>query len=186
MASLLAGRGATVLDADRMAHRELERPEVRGEVVRALGEGVRGPDGRIERRAVAEAVFGRPERLRALEAILHPRVLAAFEAEIERRRAPPGEPREVVVLDAPLLWEAGGRALCDERLFVEASPETRARRARERGWAEGEIERREARQVPLEEKRAAATYVIDNDGDLARTEEQVDRFWRERLAPRLV
>jgi dephospho-CoA kinase len=187
VAALLAERGATILDADRLAHDELGSEEVRAEVVEALGPGVLSPEGAIDRRAVANVVFADPPRLRRLEGILHPRVLARFAGEIQRLREAgrAGGPRGVVVLDAPLLAEAGGLGMCDERLFVDAARETRLRRARERGWSDAELERREGRQLPLAEKRAAATYVIDNDGDLAATKAAVDRFWRERIAPRL-
>lgn len=185
VAALLQERGAAVLDADRLAHEELQRPEVRDEVEAAFGPGVVGRDGGIDRGALGALVFENRPKLLALEAIVHPRVMARIAAEIERRGAAPGEARKVVALDAPLLVEAGGAGLCDEVLFVDAAPETRERRARERGWPPGELGRREARQVPLAEKRAGATAAIDNDGDLAATAAAVDRFWRERIAPRL-
>jgi dephospho-CoA kinase len=185
VAALLSDHGAFVLDADRLAHRELERPEVRASVTAAFGPEVVA-QGTIDRRALAGLVFSDPVRLRRLESILHPRVLAVIGAEIDRlaERREDGR-RGVVVLDAPLLVEAGGAGLCDETLFIEASRETRQRRARERGWDERELERREAHQRPLAEKRAAATTVVHNDGDLADTAIAVDRFWRERIAPRL-
>lgn len=183
--AMLAARGAKVLDADRMAHAELERPEVRDEVVALLGPEVRGPGGALDRAAIARAVFGDRARLARLEGIVHPRVMAEIGAEIERARAPEGGTRRVIVLDAPLLAEAGGMGLCDERLFVDAPREVRERRAAERGWAPGELERREARQRGLAEKRSEATFVIDNGGDLAATEARVDEFWRERIASRL-
>jgi len=184
-AKRLRERGARVLDADRCAHEELLRPEVRSLVAEALGPAALDAEGKVDRRAVSEVVFREPAKLRALEAILHPRVMARLAEEIAAAGTPPGAPRAVVALDVPLLAEAGGLDWCDERLFVDAPLEARRARALARGWAPGELERREARQRPLDEKRALATCVIDNGGDEAALASRVDRFWDERVAPRL-
>jgi dephospho-CoA kinase len=181
VAKLLAERGAAVLDADALAHRELEREEVRARIVRELGPEVLAADGRtIDRRALGERVFADRAALARLEAIVHPGVLAAFERALAAREGAP-----VLVFDAPLLVEAGALGRCDEVLFVDASREAREARARARGWAPGEIERREARQLPLAEKRARASFVLRNDGDLGEAAAEVARFWQERIAPRL-
>lgn len=185
VAAHLHDRGATVLDADRLAHEELARPEARAALLEALGPAALGPDGAADRKSIADIVFRDPERLRRLEAILHPRVLARMAEEVARRATPAGARREVVVLDAPLLAEAGGLGMCEEVLFVDAPLAARLERAKGRGWSEEELRRREARQMPLEEKRRAASFVARNDGDLAALEAEVDRFWRARIAPRI-
>lgn len=186
VSSLLGAHGAAVLDADRLAHEELGSPAVRAEVLSIFGESVfEATSGEVDRRALGRAVFGDPARLRRLEEILHPRVMARIAAELDAKRAGPGEPRRVVVLDVPLLLEASGIGLCDEVVFIDVPLEMRLERVRERGWAEGELERRESRQAPLARKRAAAGFVIDNGGDLMATAAQVERFWRERIAQRI-
>lgn len=178
IAALLVERGAQTIDADALAHGELERPEVREAVAAAFGPEVLDAGGAVDRRALAARVFDDPAALAKLEAIVHPGVIAAIGRALEATDAP------AIVLDVPLLAESGLAALCDELIFVDASRETRVARARARGWSEAELARREARQRPLEEKRAAATAVINNDGDLERTRRQVEEFWRRRVEGR--
>lgn len=178
VAKLLAERGAEVIDADALAHRELEREEVRDRVAAEFGREVLDAAGRaIDRKALGKRVFGDREALGRLEAIVHPGVLRALDQAIEG-----GGTGRVVVLDVPLIAETGALARCDEVLFVDASREVREARAREvRGWPAGELERREAHQQPLGEKRARASFIVRNDGDLAETRAQVERFWEERV-----
>jgi dephospho-CoA kinase len=184
VAAMLAERGARVLDADRLAHAELAREEIRDRVVAALGPEVLDASGRaIDRSALGRRVFGDRAALARLEAIVHPGVLAAIERELEAGRPGATGRQPVLVLDVPLLAEAGVLGRCREVLFVEAPRAVREARARSRGWAAGELERREAHQAPLEEKRARATFVVRNDGDLAETSAQVARFWAERVEP---
>ena len=78
------------------------------------------------------------------------------------------------LLDVPLLFEAGLFEICDTVVFVEASDEARAERARRRGWADDELIRREQNQLPLADKRARSQHIIDNNGDLSATEQAVD------------
>jgi dephospho-CoA kinase len=90
--------------------------------------------------------------------------------------------RPAVVLDAPLLLEAGWDAICDIVLMVDAARETRLARARNRGWSETQFDEREAAQWPVERKREAADVVVNNDG----TEEELSRavrgFWEQHVA----
>ncbi|HZV03376.1 MAG TPA: dephospho-CoA kinase [Planctomycetota bacterium] len=173
IASLLAKKGAVVLDADKLAHEQLARPEVAREVEKAFGTA--------DRKKLGQIVFGDQEKLRRLEGILHPLVLAAM---AERLRDLAGKPSSVAVLDVPLAAEAGVKA--DLTLFVDASLETRRERARTtRGWAEGELERRESRQLSPEEKRQLADAVVSNDRGVAEAERDVERIWKALVEPRL-
>ena len=81
-----------------------------------------------------------------------------------------------VLLDVPLLFEAGLHEICDTIVFVHASDAVRTARAKSRGWADNELARREASQLPLEEKRSRSQHVIDNDGDLKFTARAVDEL----------
>lgn len=167
VARLLAGSDGRVLDADQLAHGVLEEPEVRRWLEQRFGSGVLA-DGRVDRAALGAAVFSDPAARRALEAQVHPRVRAALLAGVEAARAA-GVPR--VVLDVPLLLENeaehGLPAQCDALVFVDADAKVRdARAVARRGWASGELERREALQLPLATKRDRADFVIRNEGDL--------------------
>jgi len=162
-AAALADLGCLVSDSDQAAKAELDVPEVRDALVRWWGPRVLGVGGRIDRAQVAAIIFSDPEARRRLEALVHPRLRAARSALIDRAAAldAPG-----VVIDAPLLFEAGLDTECDAVLFIDAPRELRAARVRAtRGWDEGELERRERAQFPLEQKRARSSAVIENAGD---------------------
>jgi len=164
--------GFVVIDSDREAKAALDRPEVRDELVRWWGKGVLGAEGRVDRKVVAGIVFADAAERRRLEALVHP-LVKATRAELVRRAAAEGKPG--VVVDAPLLIEAGSDAECDAVVFVDAPRERRLERVRAtRGWDEAELTRREAAQLPLEAKRARADAVVLNDADPATLRRRVE------------
>jgi dephospho-CoA kinase len=180
VARMLAGRGAVILDADAFA-RDALAPGTPGEsaVVDRFGEQVRGPDGALDRAALAALVFADPARLRALEAIVHPDVRARIAEGAARER----DTERVVVIDSPLLIEMGQHDDVDLVVVVSAPEEVQIRRAVEgRGLSEEDVRRRLAVQLPLEEKAEQADVVLDNGGDLAELERQVDRLWADLVA----
>jgi dephospho-CoA kinase len=186
VAELLVKRGAVLLDADRMAHAVLEQADVAAQVAEAFGAGVKDDHGRVDRKRLAEVVFRDPAKLKKLEALVHPHVIASILTRLSELAQPAGRERKVAILDVPLAGEAGLMESVDLRVFVEASEETRRRRAREnRSWSPGELERREARQLPIAEKRAKADVVVRNDGDVAEAEQDVERFWTSVVRPRV-
>ena len=88
----------------------------------------------------------------------------------------------VAVIDAPLLLEAGWSDLCDSLVFVEACRANRLERTSLRNWSAGEIVRREATQMPIEEKRRLATWSIRNDGSRDELADQVESLWNSILS----
>jgi dephospho-CoA kinase len=186
VARMLAELGAGVLDADQTGHAVLaEDAEVRAEMRKRWGDAVFAADGSVDRVAVGKRVFaldslGEANR-RFLEGLLHPRIRRRLESERDQFVA---EGRAAVVLDAPLLLEAGwGKALCDTVLFVDAPPEVRLARARSRGWSEADFSRREAAQWPIEEKRRHADVVLQNAGSEADLRQSVMQFWNKLRLP---
>lgn len=179
-----AGEDGRFVDCDRIAHDALREPAVLAAVRESFGPAVFGPAGEVERRALAEVVFHDPAALARLEEIVHPRVIARVQELLQHESTPPGRPRRVVVLDAAV----GDRmrvADYDLVLFVDAPLAARRVRAQQRSkWSEGELERREARQAPLEAKKRMAHYVVVNDGELEETVSHVERFWTELVQPR--
>jgi dephospho-CoA kinase len=171
--------GAEVVEADRLGHAVLEEPEVRQALVERWGDEVLDEQGRIDRKAVARRVFGwtplAAEELAFLERLTHPRIgvrLRRIVKEWASRNVP------VVVLDAPVLFEAGWDAFCDKIVFVETPRTVRQQRARQRGWTDDEFAAREAAQESLDEKRRRADWVIDNSRSPDDTFVQVREFWR--------
>lgn len=181
VSGLLAEHGAFVLDADRIGH-DLIAPggAAHDAVVARFGASIVEPDGSISRPRLGAIVFSDPEARRALDAIVHPLVLP----EVNRRLAAYLETGNalVAVVDAALLVEAGMARAFHRLVVVRCVRETQIRRLMARnGLSQQEADRRIDAQAPLEAKLAAADYVIDTDGTMRQTREQVDRLWRDLL-----
>lgn len=183
VARMFRARGVPVIDADLLAREVVEKgSEGLAEVVKAFGQEVLLPDGSMDRAKVAEIVFADPEKRRALNRIVHPRI-AALSAQRVAELDAAGEP--LACYEAALLVE-NGLADAFRPLVVVVVPEaTQVARAMARDAAtEEQVRARVAAQHPLSAKVAAADFVIDNGGDLAATEERVDEVLaaiRERL-----
>ncbi|TYK47775.1 dephospho-CoA kinase [Actinomadura decatromicini] len=174
VSALLRARGAVVVDADRIA-REVVEPGTPGlaAVVAEFGEDVLLPSGGLDREKVGRIVFADPERLAALNAIVHPLVGERTE---ELMAAAPAD--AVVVYDVPLLAENGLASMYDEVVVVDAPEEARLDRlVARRGMTEEDARARMANQASPEERRAVATRVIDNSGTLDDLKKQVDALW---------
>jgi dephospho-CoA kinase len=175
VSAMLAERGAVVIDADAIVH-ELQAPgqPVLAAMVERFGPEILDGDGALRRKAVAELVFGDPEALADLGAIVHP----AVHAEIERRLAEQVGTDHVVILDVPLLVESGRSDLAG-MIVVDVDPELAiGRLVDQRGFTEADARARVARQASREERRARADVIIDNAGSLEELRRQVDDAWR--------
>lgn len=176
---LLAGHGAVVIDADRLA-REVVEPGTPGlaEVVETFGPGVLAADGSLDRPALGARVFGDDDARRRLEAIVHPRVRARA-AELERAAAPDA----VVVHDIPLLVETGQAERFDGVVVVDVPIDIQVQRLVEkRGMSEAEARARIAAQATREQRAGAADWIVDNTGSLADLEVAVARVWKDLRA----
>ena len=176
VAELMAERGAVVVNADALAHEALRNPGIIAQIQRRWGAGVLDAEGQVDRRKLADAVFGAEGEIDALNALVHP---AVAEASLRQIAAATRAGAPAVVLDAALLIEANMEEACDALVFVDASETKRRERARvHRGWDADEIRRREQRQAPLDDKRRRAHYVVRNDGSLDDLRAQVQAVWR--------
>lgn len=172
--------GAVLVDSDVLA-REVVAPGTEGlaEIVTAFGEGVLGPDGGLDRPALAAVVFGDPQARARLNAIVHPRVRDRTEELIARA---PGD--AVVVQDVPLLVETGSPAAFALVVVVHADGGDRVRRLVEsRGMAEADARARIAAQASDEQRHAAADVVLHNGGSPRELCTAVDALWHHRLVP---
>jgi dephospho-CoA kinase len=180
VARRLAEKGATVVDADLVA-REVVEPGTAGlrRVVEEFGPGVLRPDGTLDRPALGALVFADPQKLQALNAIVHPLVGQRTAELIEQAQA---SGAQICVHDVPLLVESGLAAAYEVLVVVAADPATQlARLTGDRGMTEAEARQRIAAQAPLADKVAVATHVIRNDGSLEELVEQVERLWESLL-----
>jgi dephospho-CoA kinase len=173
---LLAAHGASVIDADELA-REAVRPGERAldEVAARFGRGVLLPDGNLDRGRLGAIVFADPEARRDLERITHPRIAELMQERIATAIAGPAP---LIAVDIPLLFENAREAMFEGVLLVYAPLEVQLRRLRERnGLDEAAAMQRLAAQLPIDEKRDRATWVIDNGDGLDATSRAVDRWW---------
>jgi len=176
----LAELGAVIIDADKVGHEALKPDtEIWRKVVAAFGTGILKPNREIDRKKLGKIVFGNPEALTRLNQIMHPPMHQLVKAQIKEYRQQGGE---VVVLEVPLLIEAGWTSLVDE-VWVTVAPEpTVVRRLKEKvGLSERESLARIRSQLSSEERVKHADVVVDTDCDLGELRERVKEQW-QRLA----
>ncbi|WP_458085538.1 dephospho-CoA kinase [Streptomyces malaysiensis] len=173
---ILTSLGAVLIDSDRIAREVVESgtPGLAA-VVAEFGPEVLTGEGRLDRPRLGAIVFNDPERLSALNAIVHP-LVRDRSAELQSAAAPDA----VVVHDVPLLAENNLAPLYDLVMVVDATPETQLDRlVRLRGMAEDEARARMAAQATRAERLAIADVVIDNNGPIEALEPQVGKVWAD-------
>ena len=176
VSEMLRDLGAVVIDADLLA-REVVAPGTEGlaEIVEAFGPKVLTEDGQLDRPATGALVFGDEDARRRLEAIIHPRVRARA-AELEGEAGPAA----VVVHDIPLLAETGQEASFDAVIVVDVPVELQvARMVEMRGMTREEAESRVKAQATREQRRAIATYVIENIGTVEDLRDRVTEVFAD-------
>jgi dephospho-CoA kinase len=161
--------GAAVQSSDAVVHELYEGTQLREAVIARWGEEV-APNGVVDRAAVARRAFADEQGRAWLEATVWPLVGERMGTWLEQARALEPSPRAIVI-EVPLLFEAGLEGAYEATIAVVASEELRARRAAERGHAL--TAERAARQLTQEEKAAKATYVIENDGSVDQLERKL-------------
>jgi dephospho-CoA kinase len=185
VAKLFVELGAGLLDADRAGHEVLAHDaKVQEALVSRWGPSVLAPDGSIDRAAVAACVFAPGDKAEGerkfLESVLHVRIRQQLDTE-RSKYAAAGCP--AVVLDAPLLLEAGWGPLCDLLVMVDSPQSARLARALERGWTKEEFFRRESAQWSVDDKRRQANVLVTNDGTLDELREAVREVWQRHILP---
>lgn len=180
-ASLLSLGGVPVIDTDVIAHEIVEpgRPALT-EIAATFGPELIDTEGQLRRAELAEIVFSAPEKLKELEAILHPIIRDRWlgQAAIWRRE---GRAAGVVVI--PLLFETDAPSHFDAIICTACSPRTQHERLRARAWPENQIEQRISAQWPVEKKIAAANFVVWTEGAMETHRLQLERILRGLGAP---
>lgn len=177
--AILRRFGASIIDADAIAHRLMEPGGPLYEAYRAhFGAGVIRPDGQLDRRRIGQIAFAAPAEKRWLDAAAHPVIRAAMQQELAEAEAA-GEP--VAVLDIPLLFETGWQAHVDETWLIDVpEPLQLARLEKRNGYSREEALLRIAAQMPLTKKRQLADVIIDNSGTEQDLAEKLRRLWQRQ------
>ena len=174
VSAMLARRGAVIIDADALTH-ELQRSgtPVFEAIVDRFGTGIVTPEGELDRPALAALVFGDPDELADLNAIVHP----AVGAEIMARMAAEADTDHVVVLDVPLLVESGRSDMAGLVVVDVATDVAIGRLVGQRAVSEADARARMSRQASREARLAVADRVVDNNGTREDLERQVEVLW---------
>ena len=177
VSQFLAELGAVILNADEVGHEALKPDsEIWRQVVAAFGRQILTPDGNIDRKKLGDIVFGNAESLSRLNQIMHPRMYALVKAQLEEYRR---QGTRVVVLEAPLLLEAGWTSLADEAWVTTAPEATVLKRLEERsGMSQAESLARIRSQLSTEERVRHADVVINTDCTLDELRLKVKELWQ--------
>ncbi len=183
VADMLVARGAVLVDGDQVA-RDVVEPDqpALARIAERFGPGVLDAAGRLDRPALAAVAFATEHARKDLESITHPAIHAEFS-----RRVLEAATDAIVVLDVPLLVESGK---ANERgyhcvIVVEAPRELRLERLEGRGLDRADSEARMAAQATDDQRREVATWVLHNDGDLAKLQRQVETVWADLVSRNL-
>lgn len=180
VARMLRQQGAVVVDADAIA-RELMTPgsPVLDDVAEAFGPDVLDASGALDRAGLARIVFGDDEARERLNGIVHPAVRAESQRLVDEAASAP-DFAGVIVQDIPLLVETGQGGDFDAVIVVEAPEDLRVDRlVSSRGMAEEDARARIRAQATDDQRRAVATWIIDNSGEPEATAAQVETIWSD-------
>jgi dephospho-CoA kinase len=174
---ILLWRGI-VIDADAISREVLEPGQIGYEnTILTFGESVLSESGSIDRKKLAELVFQNPSQLTKLEAIIHPAVIARVEQIRESLPA-----TAIVVYDTPLLVEKNLKAQFDKVIIVLADEQIRKDRLITRGLELTDIEARISNQATDSQRSEVADYIINNNGTLAKLQDNVTKVWKQLSA----
>jgi dephospho-CoA kinase len=175
----MAGFGCHLIEADCLGH-EVLKPggEAYAGVLGEFGTGILDPGGHIDRRRLGAEVFDQPDRLAALNALVHPHVIRREEEQMRALAA--ADPHGIVLVAAAILIETGNWQRFDRILVVVCAEEQQITRAMARdGLGREQVVARLKRQMPLDEKRKFAHYIIDTSGTKEETLRQSRRVYEE-------
>ena len=173
--------GCAVISADILAHEELLETQTQKEILKHFGDGVFDENSRVDRKKLAKAVFDDSDKLKLLNSLIHPKVIAKMEFLLDKYHN--DDDAHAIVLDVPLLLEIDWQSRCDVLIFVDTKESIRIERAAARGLGSSrDVKKREKKQISLDKKRDIAHYVVDNNSDTLAIMNQVAKILSEILS----
>jgi len=179
VAKMLGEKGALVIDADQIAREQTEvgKP-VYKDIVRHFGDSILNSDDIINRRQLGRIVFSDPVKLKTLNRITHGPIIQEIKRRI-RKIKQTGDPKQVVVIDVPLLTESGLDSEAGLIIVVIASRTARLERLKSKGFSHDEALDRLKAQIPDEKRFSYADHVVENNGTLDELQAEVERVWQK-------
>lgn len=177
VAARFKSRSSAIIDADSLAH-GLMRPgsRVYKKIISAFGRGILKKDRAIDRRRLGKVVFADKDKLRKLNTITHPEVIRMLKKKIKTSE------KKAIILDIPLLVEAGLKGMADKIIVVKITREEQVKRLiKKSSLSREDILKRINAQAPLSQKLGVADFIIDNSGTIKQTEKQVEGLKRRLL-----
>lgn len=174
VARIFASYGAKVIDADKLAH-SLIKPQgkIYKRIVKTFGKSILKQNMTIDRQKLATIVFDNKNLLKRLNKIIHPETIRIIKKNIKSLKS------EVIVLDVPLLIEAGLKKIVDKLIVVKTTQDKQIQRIQNRtSLSTQDILKRIKSQIPLRLKRHLADFVIDNSGTIKETKKQTEKIRR--------
>lgn len=177
VAEMFAELGAYIIDADKVGHQMLDSSgSAYQKIVHYFGDEILDSSGEIDRKLLGALVFADAEKLKALNAIVHPGIIAEVDGLAARHAA--AHPGSVILVDAALIFEAGIGGSFRKVIVTWCRPEQQIERLMAKaGFGREEAGRRIAAQMPAEDKRRLADFVIDCSGTEVQTRAQVQELF---------
>ncbi len=172
VAQLFRKAGAEVIDADKIAHDALKKGSpIFDHVAVLFGEAWERGGKKLNREKIAQEIFADPEKRKQLESLVHPYVYEKIKEKIDRAV------KRVVLVEVPLLFEAGFETLCDKTLVVKCNSVVKQKRLKSKRFSIEEIRAREKAQMPESLKAQKADFILDNSKFISQTQREVERLW---------
>lgn len=170
VAQLFRKLGAEVLDADEIAHKALKKGSpVFEQIAELFSSALEGGGKKLNRRIIADEVFSDSTRRKQLESLIHPYVYQRLKDKVDASN------RAIIVVEIPLLFEAGFENLCDKIVVVKCEYTTKRKRLKR--FSTEEIRAREKAQLPDNLKIQKADFILDNSKSIYQTRRDVERLW---------
>jgi dephospho-CoA kinase len=178
VAAAFAKHGGLLVAADQFGHEALERPEILDRIAQRWGERVLDTKGNVDRKKLGSVVFASPVERANLELLVFPWIERRIREEIAKAQT--DAKVAFIILDAAIMLEAGWNNECDRVVYVHAPRAVRIERLHsQRGWSDRDLAQRETAQLLLSVKASRADVAVDNSGNLAETEKQIDAIVKQ-------